>query len=639
MKPTTLSKSRFKLALECPRKLVYTTDPRYANTNENNDWLMSLADEGHKVGALAKLMYPGGIEIKAKSIEEQVTETQRLLEQENIILFEPTFLYENLLVRVDVLVKDGMDIKLIEVKSKGFNSENDSFRSKGNHTKINGEWHPYLYDVAFQSFVLERCHPEWNVTPYLMLLDSSVAASESGVGVQFEVKHIGRGVEVTVRPGFDPDNLVPPLLKVHDVAEEVNILRSGLVDTPAGQYGFGQLIEWLGAELKAGNDLEPSPGSQCKKCEFYCGPDEMTAENRSGWAECFETAYLRRIDFPRAETVLGLYGHKTAGSLLRPDRIKLTELDISDLNVRKVPGTISATERYVLQIEESKGQGQPVFLEKDSLREAIEQWQFPLHFIDFETSRPALPFHKGRRPNEQILFQFSHHILSEDGQLRHAGECLIADPGEDPSIDVVRALREALSGDTGTVVHWWNHESDVLKDIRQRILSSGETDRDDLAAFIDTLVGNSVHAGRLEDLGKLVAKTAYFQGTNGQSTLKKVLPAVLAHSDWLKERYSQQIYGTPQMPSLNFPAGWVWLKEANGQWLNPYQLLGSASKLSDGNGVVAEGSGALLAYATLQKPDLSPTNRQQITEQLKRYCELDTLAMAMVYEAIRQWII
>ena len=26
MQPTTLSKSRFKIALECPRKLVYATD-------------------------------------------------------------------------------------------------------------------------------------------------------------------------------------------------------------------------------------------------------------------------------------------------------------------------------------------------------------------------------------------------------------------------------------------------------------------------------------------------------------------------------------------------------------------------------------------------------------------------------------
>ncbi len=123
MQSTTLSKSRFKIALECPRKLVYDTDKmRYVNTKNSDDLLKSLAEGGHEVGALAKLMYPGGIEITASAIDEQVRETVRLLEQAEITLFEPTFRHGNLVVRVDVLVKRGAEIKLIEVKAEGFDS-------------------------------------------------------------------------------------------------------------------------------------------------------------------------------------------------------------------------------------------------------------------------------------------------------------------------------------------------------------------------------------------------------------------------------------------------------------------------------------------------------------------------------------
>jgi len=34
--------------------------------------------------------------------------------------------------------------------------------------------------------------------------------------------------------------------------------------------------------------------------------------------------------------------------------------------------------------------------------------KYPYHFIDFETSTVAIPFHKGMRPYEPVAFQFSH---------------------------------------------------------------------------------------------------------------------------------------------------------------------------------------------------------------------------------------
>ena len=400
MQPTTLSKSRFKTALECPRKLVYATDKnRYVNTKDSDDLLKSLAEGGHQVGALAKLMYPGGIEITAKSIDDQIRETEQLLKQEEITLFEPTFRHGNLLVRVDVLVKRGVDIKLIEVKAKGFDSVK-GFRAKGNPNNIDSEWAPYIYDVAFQTLVLERSHEEWNVTPYLMLLDKSASASEQGVGTQFQVIHQGDRVEVVARPGFDPASLDTPLLTTREVSQEVQILRAIPVKTPAGNYEFDALVKWLGEDLAKGVDFPPYIGSQCKKCEFYCEPNEITDENRSGWAECFAIENQRPTNLSRSATVFGLYKLKVTDALLKPDRFALVDVDIEDFKGKKKPGEITLEQRQVLQVEEAQGEGDAFYLERDSLRDALAKWRFPLHFIDFETSRPALPFHKGRKPNE-----------------------------------------------------------------------------------------------------------------------------------------------------------------------------------------------------------------------------------------------
>jgi len=645
----TLTKSRFKLALECPRKLVYAADGRYVNAKSEDELLQALAEGGHQVGALARLMHPRGIEISSASIEDQIHETERWLQQEEITLFEPTFRHGHLVVRVDVLVKRGKTIHLIEVKAKGFNPVMDSFCD--NKHRIAKGWRPYLYDVAFQALVLERTHPEWKVIPFLMLLDTSARATVDGVGAQFRVERNGRQVDVTIADGFDPAILETPLLRAHDVTAQVGILRS-VVDTPAGAHEFAGLVDWLSAEVAAGRALPPYPGSQCKRCEFYCAPAEVTQDKQSGWAECMEQAFHRPVQWPRTATVFGLYNHRKVDALLGLKRLALVDIDESDLEVKETPGTISTPHRHSLQIEEAKGTGDEKHLERGTLRRAFGDWQFPLHFIDFETARPALPFFAGHRPHELLLFQFSHHVLERDGRLRHASECLIADPGMAPSMAVVRALRGALSGEPGTVVHWWDHEKTVLSEIKKQILASGEDDREELAAFIDTLIGGGSAPGRLADLGRLVLRTAFFQGTDGRSSIKKVLPAVLARSDWLKQRYGRPVYGTAEMPSLNFPPGWTWLREQKGKVHDPYKLLDpillddqvrraveqGEDEDTGRENFIANGGAAMVAYAELQRPDLTDSERQRLKAQLKRYCELDTLAMVMVYQAIEQWL-
>jgi hypothetical protein len=144
MKPMTLTKSRFVMAVECPRKLVYSTDARYHNTRADDDFLAALAQSGHLIGTLAKLMHPGGIEITASSVEDQIIQTNALLDRENVTLF------------VDVLVKEGTDIRLIEVKSKSAGNTLGAFSASGH--SIRSKWRPYVYDVAFQRWLFSRIY-------------------------------------------------------------------------------------------------------------------------------------------------------------------------------------------------------------------------------------------------------------------------------------------------------------------------------------------------------------------------------------------------------------------------------------------------------------------------------------------------
>lgn len=353
-------------------------------------------------------------------------------------------------MRVDVFVKRGNEIELSEVKAKGFDPSNQSFRSA--QSAVTSEWRPYLYDVAFQFLVLNRCHPEWKVTPFLLLLDTSSPASVDRAGAQFRIERKDGRVEVTVREGFDARSLEPPLLRAHDVTDEVHALTTSPVARVAESIGVDAFVDSLSETIAASKPFDPNPGSHCKRCEFYCAPEDRLETRRSGWAECMEAQFKRDIHVPRKDTVFGLYGFRRIDQFLHKGHLSLKGVSEEDLDVMDESGEITTSRRQFLQIAESRSIGDDIWLEEQSLSDTLDQWSFPLHFVDFETSRPAIPFHRGHRPYELLLFQFSHHVLEADGALRHTNQCLFVESGTPPSSQAVRALRSALSTDKGTVV-------------------------------------------------------------------------------------------------------------------------------------------------------------------------------------------
>ena len=109
-----LTKTRFKLGLECPNKLYYTgKTEEYANPKSKDPFLIALADGGFQVEELARLHYPEGILIEDKRDDknydylDKVQQTNELLKLKNVVIFEAAFIYENLFIRVDIIEKIG----------------------------------------------------------------------------------------------------------------------------------------------------------------------------------------------------------------------------------------------------------------------------------------------------------------------------------------------------------------------------------------------------------------------------------------------------------------------------------------------------------------------------------------------------
>jgi hypothetical protein len=80
-RPRYLTKSRFKLATECPTKLFYTGKrSEYADQSLDDPFLRELAKGGFQVGELAKLYFAGGHSIDELDYETALKKTNELLE-------------------------------------------------------------------------------------------------------------------------------------------------------------------------------------------------------------------------------------------------------------------------------------------------------------------------------------------------------------------------------------------------------------------------------------------------------------------------------------------------------------------------------------------------------------------------------
>jgi hypothetical protein len=175
-----LTKSRFKLGLECPNKLYFTNKEEYSNLKKEDSFLQALASGGFQVEELARLHYSNGILIEDLKdannydYKEKVDQTNELLKRDEVVIFEAAFLFENLFIRVDILEKKGDKINLIEVKAKSFQKET---KKDINFT----DWKFYLFDVAFQKYVIEQAYPEFRVTPFLMLADKDKSSAVDGL--------------------------------------------------------------------------------------------------------------------------------------------------------------------------------------------------------------------------------------------------------------------------------------------------------------------------------------------------------------------------------------------------------------------------------------------------------------------------
>lgn len=654
MKLRYLTKSRFKLGLECETKLFYTgKKTEYVDDSVEDEFLLTLAEGGFQVGELAKYMLcdaPGSDTIVSLDYEESLAETARRLAAPHATVAEAAFRYENIFIRADIAVKDGNVLHLYEVKAKSWDDDADFWKTRGEGPAA--EWREYLYDIAFQAYVVRNAYPRLTVKPYLVLANKGIDASVDGLNQMFKVVKDAAGRKsARARTGLQKVDVGADVLTAIPVHDEVRKIWDLEIEGKNGaKYSFEGFIQHL-SEIYAADRREfTPPGKRCKGCQFgYASRNTVGQPLKNGFCECWRHCFNAGFDFSR-DTVLNLWNFRKADNFIAAGTIYLSDLEEADVVAK---GGDTQTRQW-LQVQKVKDNDETPWLDRDGLADAMAEWEYPLHFIDFETSMAALPFNRGRHPYEQTAFQFSHHIMHADGRVMHAGQWL-AEAGYFPNFDFVRALKRELDKDNGTIFRYAAHENTVLNQIYDQLEKSPEPDKDELMAWIKTITSRKKdkdkdEAGRqgarnMVDMLELVKTFHYDPYTHGSNSIKKVLPAVIHSSGMLREKYRQPVYGTGIMPSLNFcNKVWICAESAN----DPYQALPplfdpedpdqalanalEAASLEEDDGPIANGGAALAAYGKLQFEDVPDDYRRRLRAGLLRYCELDTLAMVMLCE-------
>lgn len=583
-----LSKTDYKVARTCPAKLYYRFQ-KYPSLKDGDEYMELLAEGGYMIGAIAGLLFPDAVLIDEPNHDQALLLTQAQMQKENITLLEAAFESGGKFARPDILIKEGDHFTLIEVKAKSFDSSrSDVLRNKKGI--IRTDWQPYLEDITFQSLILRELFPASRLTCELMMPDKARTTAIDNLYAQFQLNQIAEDDRGYPRARFTFTGDVERLCESHfltriNVDREVDELLP-LVSTEAKR--FIQSINPL-------KKIPPEISFACKDCEYRIAEDEQP----NGFRECWGT-----LSDPKPHILELYYGGavKEASELIAQGKTSL--FDLSESALTKKDGSMGPRgERQLLQIRNTKSNAEWI---SPALKDFLATCEYPLRFIDFETSALAVPYHAGMRPFENVAFQWSSHTLSApDAKIEHA-EWINLDEAF-PNFAFAESLMKHL-GQRGTIFMWATHENTILKDILRQMEGRYEN-----PALQEWLVW--ITDGRLVDMNDLTLKHYFHPYMKGRTSIKKVLDAIWQDNQSLRQR---------------FPA---YVKEENGKLLSPHKSL--PPLVIDGRDVfVSEGTGAITAYQAMlygmQKADM--TIREKWQRLLLQYCELDTLAMVMIYQ-------
>lgn len=235
-----------------------------------------------------------------------------------------------------------------------------------------------------------------------------------------------------------------------------------------------------------------------------------------------------------------------------------------------IPNDFELKPKQILQLESTK-LNKPI-IHSEPIKQFLDQLEYPLYFLDYETMGAVVPFFDGHQPYKQYPFQYSLHILdSPDAELRHV-EYLHTNKSN-PIKPLSDKLKEHI-GEAGSIITWNMSFEKSCNDMMGKLLP-------EYKEFYASL--NS----RILDLGIPFAKGWYTHKDFRTSwSIKNVMPVLI--------------------PDLSY-------KDLT----------------------IQDGTAAQRTWMHTVLDEQNQDQKDHIFEDLIKYCELDTLAMVEIWRFLR----
>ncbi len=211
-------------------------------------------------------------------------------------------------------------------------------------------------------------------------------------------------------------------------------------------------------------------------------------------------------------------------------------------------------------------------IDRECIRDFLSTLRYPLCFLDFETFQLAIPPFDGTKPYQQIPFLVSVHRIDEPEADLMHYDFLI-EPGIDQRRELIQALIDAIPENACIIVYNAAFEKGILKSLADTFPEY----RERLMNIYDNIV---------DLMEPFRNKLYYVKEMKGSYSLKAVVPVLL--------------------PELSY----------------------ESLAISDGGQASAE-------YLKLLIPESEP-HKEEIKENLKRYCRFDTYVMVKILERLRE---
>jgi len=202
-----LSKSTFVRGLQCEKSLyLYKNHFNLKDTPSLS--LKTIFEQGTSIGLLAQHLFPGGVDASTKSyinINDSVKKTFDFINQGETTIYEATFIYNNVLAALDILVKKEDGWHAYEVKSS---------------TRISST---YLNDAAIQ---------------YYTIINSGINLKD--ISIIYINKNYLMNENIDVSQLFNIESVYDKVLKLNDrIPKDVNRFKKVLMSSKAPNVDIG----------------------------------------------------------------------------------------------------------------------------------------------------------------------------------------------------------------------------------------------------------------------------------------------------------------------------------------------------------------------------------------------------------------